>query len=474
MKIKNIDVNEIVEKAKLLLKNDKEISVATKTVFATLAELVSILVSKLNLNSSNSNKPPSTDQNKKNNNRKQSNKKPGGQKGHKGITLEPVSDPDEVKYINFDKRKLPKGRSYVSNGYESRQVINMKISTHIIEYRAEVLIDEEDNKYVASFPETVTRPIQYGASIKAAASYNSVYQLIPYERICEQFRNEYNIAFSKGSICNFNNEASNLLFNLGVEKLIKQELQKSALAHADETSINLNGTKIWLHNMSNKNWTWFAPHPKRGSEAMNDIGIIPSFSGILCHDHWKPYYLYKCNHSLCNAHHLRELTRAYEQDKQNWANKMHIFLTQLNKEVDATKEKMLDKKASDTRRKEYRQILDEGDQECPAVGPKPGTKRKPAQSKARNLLTRLRDYEDDVLLFMVNALTPFTNNQGERDIRMTKVQQKISGCFRSMKGAVNFCRIRSYLSTCKKNGVSASDALELLFNRKLPDFLQKN
>lgn len=475
MKIENIDVDNLIDRAKASIKEDKNISTTTKTVFELLIMLITILLNRLNLNSSNSSKPPSSDTGKGINKKKRakSERKPGGQKGHQGTTLEPVSDPDEIEDITIDKRTLPKGKNYTVSSYQSRQVINIKISRHVIEYRAQVLKDEDGNKYVANFPDGVSRPIQYGSSVKANATYLSTYQLIPYDRIQEQFRNEYNIHLSKGSIYNFNSEASNLLVALGFEKVIKQELKSASLAHADETGININGKKIWLHNMSNNQWTWFMPHLKRGSEAMNDIGIIPSFSGVLCHDHWKPYYTYNCTHSLCNAHHLRELTRAHEQDDQKWANKMHDFLTALNKEVDNSKKGKLSKKISVIRRESYRKILADGEKECPAIEPEPGVKRKPAQSKSRNLLTRLQNYENDVLLFMVNSEVPFTNNQGERDIRMTKVQQKISGCFRSMDGAINFCRVRSYLSTCKKNDVTASNALEMLFNKKLPDFIQQ-
>jgi transposase len=227
-----------------------------------------------------------------------------------------------------------------------------------------------------------------------------------------------------------------------------------------------------LHNMSNDNWTWYEPHLKRGTEAMNAIGIIPLFTGILVHDHWKPYYTYNCNHSLCNAHHLRELTRSFEQDGQSWAEKMHAFLLALNNEVIESWSGKLSKEIEDMRRQGYQKILSDADIECPPPDQPENTKRRPKRSKSRNLLERLRDYENDVLSFMINPIVPFTNNMGERDIRMIKVQQKISGCFRSMDGAVNFCKIRSYLSTCRKNGVNATDALDLLFNKKLPDFIQ--
>jgi len=472
MKIEDIDVNETIEKAKASIKNDKNISPTTKIIFALLITLVTILINRLNLNSSNSSKPPSSDENKEKKNRGKSNKPRGGQKGHKGVTLEPVSNPDEIKTLAIDKRKLPRNKECKPNGYIARQVVNIKISRIIIEYRAEVFIDNEGKQYVAPFPQGITRPIQYGASVKAEATYLSTYQLIPYERIQEQFRNEYKVPISTGSIYNFNAEASTLLSDLGFTKVVKQALAKSDLAHADETGINLDGKKIWLHNLSNDNWTWLEPHTKRGTKAMDDIGIIPTFSGILCHDHWKPYYTYPCSHSLCNAHHLRELIRAFEQDGQVWAEKMRILLLEIKKEVDASKKNALSKKKVKQRQKEYRAILSSGDLECPSPKPEPTKKGRTKRTKARNLLERLRDYEDDILRFMVDPLVPFTNNQGERDLRMTKVQQKISGCFRSMAGAINFCKVRSYLSTCKKNNVSATEGLTLLFKGKMPDFIQ--
>ena len=204
---------------------------------------------------------------------------------------------------------------------------------------------------------------------------------------------------------------------------------------------------------------------------MDEIGILPNFKGILCHDHWKPYYRYECIHSLCNAHHLRELTRAWEQDKQQWAKELQALLETINRKVIDTNG-VLSKYISRKFRLKYRAILDAADEECPPPTEKrkKGQKGRLKRTKSRNLLERLRDYENDVLRFMDLKIVPFTNNLGERDIRMTKVQQKISGCFRSVDGAKIFCRLRSYLSTCKKQNISSSTALELLFDGKLPIF----
>jgi len=474
MTLKDIDVDSSADKVKALLEKEKGLSPALIAAIEMLLLIVILLCNRLGLNSSNSSKPPSSDPNrKKGSNRKKSTNKPGGQKGHKGTTLEPVSDPDNIKNLSIDKRKLPRGKKYTPDGYLARQVINIKISRIVTEYRAEILVDEKGNQYMADFPSHITRPIQYGASIKATTTYASTYQLIPYERIQEQLKDEYGIPISTGSIYNFNAEAAGNLTRLGFDAVVKQQLINSFVAHADETGININGTKIWLHNLSNENWTWFEPHVKRGCEAMNDIGLIPYFSGVLCHDHWKPYYTYECDHSLCNAHHIRELTRAYEQDGQQWAENMRVFLLALNDEVNAMKKGALSKKKARVRRDEYRAILAKGDSECPAAKPKSGKRGKTKQSKARNLLDRLIDFENDTLRFMIDPLVPFTNNLGERDIRMTKVQQKISGCFRSMEGAKNFSIVRSYLSTCKKNGISGYDALEMIFNDRLPSFIQE-
>ncbi len=207
---------------------------------------------------------------------------------------------------------------------------------------------------------------------------------------------------------------------------------------------------------------------------MLDMDILSRFKGVLCHDHWKPYYNIDCTHALCNAHHLRELTRAWEQDGQQWAQKMKKLLTLINQNKnDASC--ILDACTAQKYRLQYRALIKQGEIECPAPT-HPQKKRKRwriKKSKSRNLLERLRDYEQDTLRFMVEESVPFTNNLCENDIRMTKVQQKISGCFRSTVGAHIFCRIRGYLSTCRKQKVKASHALNLLFNGKSPDFFMQ-
>jgi len=432
--------------------------------------IVTLLVNRLGLDSSNSSKPPSTDPNRKRKDKRKHQKKPGGQHGRIGVTLEKVKDPDEIKVLKLDKRTLPRGKSYREIGFEARQVIDIKLSTIVTEYRAQKLEDENGKQYVAPFPKAVTRPVQYGANLKAHSVYMSQFQLIPYNRIQDHFRDQLNIDISPGTLYNINQQAYEQLARF--EAITINNLTRTAVIHADETGINVNGKRIWLHCASSESWTHFYPHTKRGTEAMDKIGILPNFKGVLCHDHWKPYYTYGCTHALCNAHHLIELERAWEQDGQSWAKNMKRLLEQMNKAVNDAGGQLSASK-DQVYRKKYKTILDKAALECP---PPDESKRvnkrgRMKRSKARNLLERLIHYEEDVLRFMEAEIVPFTNNRGENDIRMTKVQQKISGCFRSMDGAYIFCRIRGYLSTCRKQGMKPSEALSLLFSGELPDFI---
>jgi len=471
LKIEDIDVDSAIDSVKDLLKQESDLSPALRSALEVLLLLVSLLLNRITLNSKNSSKPPSADPNRtKSSNKGKSDRKPGGQKGHNGTRLEPVEDPDEVTEIKIDRRTLPKGSQYREAGYETRQVIDVDIARFVTEYRAQVLEDDQGNRFVASFPEGVNRPVQYGLSLKANAVYMSQHQLIPYDRIRDHFQDQMHIPVSAGSVFNFNQEAYKGLESF--EQWAKTELSGSDLLHADETGINVGGKRHWLHCASNSALTLFYPHAKRGTEAMDEMGILPFFQGILCHDHWKPYYRYECVHALCNAHHLRELERAWEQDHQQWAQKMQILLIDIANEVEDAGGQLPPDEAKRWRRR-YRRLLKNAETECPPPdeSQREGKRGKLKRSKARNLLERLRDYEQDVLRFMEVEGVPFTNNQGENDLRMTKVQQKISGCFRSMEGAKIFCRVRSYLSTCRKQGMTATQALTLLFQGKNPDFM---
>ena len=469
MTIENIDIDTTLKRVETLLIEDKDLSPATKSLLEILVLVITLLANRLNLNSKNSSKPPSSDPNRKKTSNKKSDKKPGGQKGHIGNTLKKVETPDKVKVIKIDRAKLPPGE-YKELGHESRQVFDIDISRIVTEYQAQVLEDKNGNRFTAPFPQGVTKAVQYGTSLKEHSVYLSQFQLIPYNRIKDYFADQLEIPVSVGSIFNFNKEAFCLLE--GFDDLSRNKLTDSVLVHSDETGINVNGGKFWLHCASNHLWTYFFPHEKRGTEAMNAMGILPNFKGILCHDHWKPYYKYDCTHALCNAHHIRELTRAWEQDGQHWAKRLKELLEKINRAVNDAGG-LLSASNSEKYRQKYRSILKEAEKESPPPdeAKRQGKRGRLKRTKARNLLERLQNYEEDALRFMDHEIVPFTNNLGENDIRMTKVQQKISGCFRSKKGAHFFCRIRSYISSCRKQDISSTTALDLLFQGELPDFV---
>ena len=474
MSIAKINITETLQRAERLLRQDKSASPQLRALVDLLIVIINLLVRKFGANTTNSSLPPSQDPHRQRGSKRPTQgqkRKPGGQNGHEGTTLQPDPNPDHIETIAVDRRTIPPGR-YKDAGFESRQVIDIELHKHVTEYRAERLEDAHGRQFVARFPAGVTRPVQYGNALKSDSVYQSQQQLIPYERICDYSRDQCGLPLSAGSVFNFNREAYELLAPF--EAITIQQLIIQRLLHADETGINVNGEGMWLHCLSNDRWTLFFAHARRGAEAMQAMGVLAHFRGTLCHDHWKAYFQFTCLHALCNAHHLRELKRAWEDDGQGWAQKMHALLLEANDATTAAGGGLAAEQADSFRRR-YRYILTSGERECPSPAAKDraGQRGPVAKTKSRNLLERLRKYETETLRFMTDPLVPFTNNQVENDERMTKVQQKISGCFRSLQGAQIFCRVRSYLSTCRKHGLSATEALKILFSGHLPDFVPK-
>jgi transposase len=459
-----IKVRDVVESARGCLENVPDLNSSVKAALTNLIDLVVVLSNHLGVNSSNSSKPPSQDPNreKKVRTAKGRKRKPGGQKGHKGHCLKQVGNPTSIEEIYIDRRTLPPG-DYKSAGYEARQVFDFEVSLIVTEYRGEILENEDGDQFVTEFPEGVDDSAQYGNATKAHSVYMSQFQLVPLARVEDHFRDQLGLPVSKGSISNWNVLAYKKLERF--EEWAKRKLIGSPCNNADETGINIGGKRRWLHTLSNEGVTLFHPDEKRGQEAMERMGVLPFFQGILVHDHWTPYFCYKCIHALCNAHHLRELQAAIDFDHQIWAKKMQKLLVRMRDAVENSGG-ALSQRDAQRFRKRYRKILVEADRECPR------NVEKRAQSKTRNLLERLRECEAETLRFLDDEDVPFTNNRGENDLRMTKVQQKISGCFRSMEGAKVFCRVRSYLSTCRKNGLGPTQALKMLFDGEYPAFMK--
>jgi len=438
-----------------------------------LRERVCELEQRLAKNSRNSSKPPSSDGFKKpapKSLRKKGKRKSGGQPGHPGHTLKRVEKPDHTEKHRVERCACC-GRSLADqlpDAVEKRQVHDLPpLRLIVTEHQAATKLCECGHLNKASFPEGVNAPVQYGERIKAAAVYAKNYQYLPYERTCELLNDLFNCPMSEGTLANIIAQSDELAAN-PVEK-IKKLVERATVAHFDETGSRVEGKLWWMHSASTAEATYYDIHRKRGSEAFDEIGILPDFVGRAIHDFWKPYFRYSCSHGLCNAHHLRELIFVHEQHQQAWADHMIDCLLDIKDAVDLARQTTdrLEEKQIQDFEAHYQRILDEGYAQNP-LSPQPAGKKKKRgrrkKTKPRNLLERLEEHRAEALAFMYDFNVPFDNNQAERDLRMMKVQQKISGTFRTEDGAKAFCRIRSYISTARKNAVGAMDALTRLFS----------
>ena len=254
---------------------------------------------------------------------------------------------------------------------------------------------------------------------------------------------------------------------------MERYLYTQKVLHSDETGINIAKKLHWIHVASSNKFTYYMLHAKRGKVAMDDMDILPNYNGIVVHDHWKPYNQYtNCTHSYCNAHILRELNGIWDNDKAQWSKDIHSLLIKMNLAVHKAKDK--DKQCLSYNQikkfiKNYGKITKTALKLYlpPTNSPPKKKKGKVKQPKAKNLLDRLLIYQDQTLRFLNDFRVPFTNNQAEKDLRMIKVKEKISGCFASFKGGEIFCRIRSYISTLKKNNLSVLKGLESALNGEL-------
>ena len=313
----------------------------------------------------------------------------------------------------------------------------------------------------APFPAPVSAPAQYGTGIQAVATYLVEGQSIPYARTSQLLQELLGVQLSAGSIARFVRTCHQQLAQ--VETHLKAALVKTNVIHQDETRLRVGTTGWWVHVCSTDRLTHYAAHPSRGRAALDAIGIAPQFRGTSVHDGWGSYQGYCFTQALCNVHHLRELTFVEEELKQIWARKMKELRLQMKAEVERAKalgQHALDVLVLARLLRRYDEILTEGYLANPP--PPPSQKRpagRPKQSPARNLLDRLSQRKWAVLRFLHDFAVPFDNNQAERDLRMIKVQQKVSGCFRTEGGVAMFCRIRSYLSTLRKQGIELLSAL---------------
>jgi transposase-like protein len=331
-----------------------------------------------------------------------------------------------------------------------------------VEYRANDGVCAKCGKvHKASFPEGVDGTVCYGENIQAVVTYLTNYQLIPLKRTTELMQDLFGLKISQGTVVAAGQEAYDKLSD--AESSIKQELLESDVVHFDETSMRVKGKTQWMHSAGSQTATLYGIHQKRGCEAMDEIGILPSFTGTAIHDHWKSYYHYDhCAHGECNEHHLRTLKYLYEDLGVNWAFEMACLLLRIKKHVDLSKcfgANQLEQADIEEYQRLYHEILKNADTS------------KTAPIEERRMANRLTKYDQETLLFMLDFDVPFTNNLAERDVRMPKAKQKISGCFRSDAGAKAFARIRGFISTVKKQKKGAFDGLIAIFKGNAKDFL---
>lgn len=438
-----------------------------------LEERVEALENQLSKNSRNSSKPPSGDGFGKRTKslRTKSERSSGGQPGHPGHSLEWCDSPTQIE-IHPVHHCAGCGLSLEQTAvadWDVRQVQDLPlIEIAVTEHQCEIKCCPGCGVLNrGEFPPGVQNSVQYGPHLQGLMVYLMELQLLPSARVCELLLDVFGVEVSEGTLYNVRSRCFDALGT--AESDIKDTLQAAPVIHLDETGFRVNNKLWWLHVACTDSLTFYFVHPKRGQIAMEAMDLLPQFSGTGVHDGLKSYTQYGFTHGLCNAHHLRELRFITERYQQDWADPMSTLLVSMKRQVDAAKAQgktALESAQLALFKQQYATILKLGfDTNPPEPVPEdqPKSRGRPKQSPAKNLLDRLQSQQDAVLRFLDDFDVPFDNNQAERDLRMMKLKQKISGCFRSEDGARMFCRIRGYLSTLRKQGHSVLDALVQLF-----------
>lgn len=445
--------------------------VELREVLAKQAALIQDLQDQLAKNSQNSGKPPSSDGLTKQPRslREKGKRRRGGQAGHEGHTLKMVDQPDHIERheVTTCPHCAADLRAIAADEIERRQVFDVPpVRVEVTEHQVEVKCCPQCKRRVKGhFPAGVSQPVQYGPVLKAQAVYLTGYQLLPLARCRELFGDLYGHTPTEAFVLEA--QAACRAHIQPTLDRIKSALVASPVVHFDESGMRVEGRLNWLHSAGTQCLTYYVIHPKRGKDGMVAAGILPYFRGRAMHDHWSPYLTFEhCQHAFCNAHHLRELRFIFEQYHQPWAQAMTQLLLAMKAEVEAAP---LDHRSLSPERiahheRRYDRLIRRGFQANPPPIHTPTSKRgRKKQPPARNLLHRLRQHKAEILAFIHDFRVPFDNNLAERDVRMVKVKQKVSGSFRTPAGADTFCSLRSYISTVRKHGFNVIQAIHAAF-----------
>jgi transposase len=428
--------------------------------------------------SHNSSKPPSSDgpgapKRVLKSLREQSGRRPGGQPGHPGHSLTLVEQPDRV-VVHQPLSCAGCGQDLASAVVlrtERRQVVDLPVvRAEVVEHQAQTRgCPGCGQETQAPFPVGVTGPIQYGPGVATLAVYLHQEHLVPVERTGRILGEVFGCPISGGTLERMVARCADAVAD--VVAAIKQAVIAAAIVHSDETGLSRNGQTAWLHVASTDRLTWYATHQKRGQEALDALGVLPTMRGRVVHDGlWSYWHYEQCEHALCNAHHLRELTFVEEHLKQPWAGQLKALLLEIKAAADRARADGVPTLPPAAHRGwivRYGDLVAEGLRLNPPA-PTTGKLGRPKRSPAGNLALRLSTHQTETLAFMADLRVPFDNNQAERDLRMMKVRQKISGCFRSSIAVDRFCQIRSYVSTLRKQGLPILASLADAFRGQPP------
>jgi transposase len=444
-----------------------------RAMIDTLSQQVKQLQEQLHADSHNSSKPPSSDGPARRAyvKREKSKRKPGGQPGHEGTTLQRTATPDEVVVHRATRCRCGHSlRQQPVEGYTKRQVFEIpRVSVKVTEHQAEIKRCPACGRASqGQFPPAVKRAVQYGENLRSYVIYLKDYTLVPYQRLRQLMKDLFGVPLSSATLFAAEQQCARGLKD--TVQQIRREIVAAAVGHFDETGLRVQGKVSWLHSASTKTATYYYVHPRRGRQAMDAMGVLGAFAGVAVHDGWTSYARYGKLHGLCNAHHLRELTFLWEEGQQRWAQLLARELRHWKRLVDRAKDQGRDHLCAATVRSIewwYGHLVHMGMRANPPPAIAQTSRRgRKKRGKAGSLVDRLWENRAHVLRFVHDFRVPFDNNLAERDLRMMKVQQKISGTFRSWEGAEAFATVRSYISTIRKRGTNVIQAIASVFEGK--------